>query len=95
MPQDKGKGVESGRMTYDVSGMLTQKIKNRHSVAAGILLAAMAIGVGLQAANAKITSNLVEHKAFYEMQMGERQKNSHKWRFCIRHRARLHRLAVD
>ena len=64
-------------MTYDVNGMLTQKIKNRHSVAAGILLAAMAIGVGLQAANAKITSNLVEHKAFYEMQMGERQKNSH------------------
>lgn len=37
---------------------------------------ALAIVLPVQAATAKISSNLVGHKAFYEMQMGDRLQNS-------------------
>ena len=57
--------------------MSKQTKTNSHCAAVVILLVALAAGVPFQAVNAKINSSLVEHKAFYEMQMGERLQNSH------------------
>ena len=64
-------------MAYDAAVMLNQTKTNPHRAAAVILSVALAAGVPFQAASAKINSKLVEHKAFYEMQMGERLQNSH------------------
>ena len=64
-------------MAYDVDVMPKQTKTNPHRAVAVILSVALAAGVPFQAASAKINSKLVEHKAFYEMQMGERLQNSH------------------
>ena len=64
-------------MAYDGDVMPKQTKTNPHRAAAVILSVALAAGVPFQAASAKINSKLVEHKAFYEMQMGERLQNSH------------------
>jgi hypothetical protein len=57
--------------------MLKQTKTNPLRAVATVLSVALAASVPFQAANAKINSSLVEHKAFYEMQMGERLQNSH------------------
>ena len=77
MPQDKGKAVESGRIAYDDDVMINQTTTTPQRAAAAILSLALAASVPFQAATGKINSKLVEHKAFYEMQMGERLQNSH------------------
>ena len=64
-------------MAYDDYVMPKQTKTNPHRAAAVILSVALAAGAPFQAASAKINSKLVEHKAFYEMQMGERLQNSH------------------
>ncbi|MCH1474708.1 MAG: cell envelope integrity EipB family protein, partial [Alphaproteobacteria bacterium] len=64
-------------MAYDVMVMQKQLKTNSHRAAAAALSVALAASVPFQAASAKINSSLVEHKAFYEMQMGERLQNSH------------------
>ena len=64
-------------MAYDGCVMSKQTKPSPRRAAAVILSVALAAGVPFQAASAKINSKLVEHKAFYEMQMGERLQNSH------------------
>ncbi len=64
-------------MAYDGCVMPKQTKINPYRAVAVIISAALAAGVPFQAASAKINSKLVEHKAFYEMQMGERLQNSH------------------
>ena len=77
LPQDKGKAVVSGRIAYDDDVMLKQTKTNPHRAAAAFLSLALVAGVPFQVQSAKINSKLVEHKAFYEMQMGERLQSSH------------------
>ena len=43
----------------------------------GLCAISLAVAMPMQAATAKISSNLVGHKAFYEMEMGDRLQNSH------------------
>ena len=64
-------------MAYDDYVMPKQTKTNPLRTVATVLSVALAASVPFQAANAKINSSLVEHKAFYEMQMGERLQNSH------------------
>ena len=46
--------------------------RTTYAVLAALLLAASP----LQVANAKVGSNMVAHKAFYQMEMGDRQQTS-------------------
>ena len=64
-------------MAYDYKMMSKQTKTNHHRAAAAFLSILLAAGVPFKATSATINSKLVEHKAFYEMQMGERLQNSH------------------
>ena len=77
MPQGKGKAIEFLKNPYHPLIMTKQFPHSASKICLTAGAIALASLLPTHAATAKISSNLVGHKAFYEMQMGDRLQNSH------------------
>ena len=77
MPQGKGKAIEFLKNPYHPFIMKKQFPHSMSKICLTASAIALASLLPTHAATAKISSNLVGHKAFYEMQMGDRLQNSH------------------